>query len=185
MALTDSRVLYTLLVTAVAIERVAELAIARRNLGRALARGAVEAGGSDYPWMVALHGTFLAACLLEVWLLGRRWVPSLGTAMLSVLALSMAVRYWVIASLDGRWTTRAVYVPGDRLVARGPFRWMRHPNYAAVAAEMAAIPLVHGAWLTAIAYSAGNAFLLRRRIRAEEELIAHCAVRTEKADDRA
>jgi methyltransferase len=163
---------------------VIELAIARRNLVRALARGAVEAGGRDYPWMVALHGTFLAACLLEVWLLGRRWVPSLGAAMLAVLAISMLLRYWVIASLGGRWTTRAVYVPGDPLVVEGPFRWMRHPNYAAVVAEFAAVPLIHGAWVTALAYSAGNALLLRRRVRAEEALLAHCAVPTEKTDDR-
>ncbi len=91
--------------------------------------------------------------------------------MLGVLCGSMALRYWVVLTLGDRWTTRVVYVPGDALVAKGPFRWLRHPNYVAVAAEVAALPLVHGAWLTAIGYSAANALALRRRIEIENDTL--------------
>jgi methyltransferase len=87
----------------------------------------------------------------------------------------MALRYWAIASLGGRWTTRVVYVPGDPLVVTGPFRLVRHPNYAAVVAEVAAIPLVHTAWLTAVVFSVANAWLLRRRIGVEDALLDRLA----------
>lgn len=176
MAVTaDTRHLYTAVVALIAAERLVELRISRRNLRAAKLRGALEAGAADYPWMVGLHATFLVACSLEVFVCGRPWIPWLGGSMAVVVAASMSMRYWVIASLAGRWTTRAVFVPGDRLVTSGPFRWMRHPNYAAVIAEMAALPLLHSAWLTAIVWSAANAMLLRRRIRAEEQLLARCA----------
>jgi methyltransferase len=170
-----SRTAYTLLVALVALERLVETAVSRRNVRRALARGGVEAGRSDYPWMVALHGGFLAACVLEVRVLDRPWIPLLGLPMLLVVGAGMAVRYWVVASLDGRWTTRVVYVPGDPIVTGGPFRWMRHPNYAAVVAEVAAIPLVHTAWITAVVFSTANAWLLGRRIRVENQLLASLA----------
>jgi methyltransferase len=166
---------YGLFVAAIAIERLAEVVYSGRNVRRAIARGGVEEGARHYPAMVALHAALLASSVAEVWLLQRPWIPLLGVPMLAVVGAAMALRYWVIASLDGRWTTRVVYVPGDALVTTGPFRWIRHPNYAAVAAEVGAIPLVHGAWLTAVAFSAGNACLLRRRIRVEEALIGRLA----------
>lgn len=183
MVTSDSRVAYSALVALVALQRLVELRVGRRNLRRALARGAVEAGREHYPWMVALHASFLAACLLETWALSRPWNPTLGAVMLAVLAVATAVRYWVIVSLRGRWTTRVVYVPGDPLVATGPFRWMRHPNYAVVAAEVLALPLVHGAWLTAVAFSAANALLLRRRVAVEDQLLRRHA-RPPKREER-
>lgn len=167
----ETRIGYTVLLGVVAIERLVELGVSRRNVRRALARGAREAGRGHYPWMVALHSSFLAACLLEVHGLRRPWVPALGVPMLLVLAGAMATRYWVIHALGGRWTTRVLYVPGDRLVTTGPFRWCRHPNYAAVAAEIVALPLVHTAWITAAVFSTANAVLLRRRIAVEENML--------------
>jgi methyltransferase len=172
----DSRVAYTLLVGAFAIERLVELGISSRNVRRARARGAMEAGSEHYPAMVALHTALLAACPLEVWLLGRPWIAALGLPMLGLLAGAQALRYWVIHVLDGRWTTRVLFVAGDPLVTRGPFRWLRHPNYLAVAVEVAALPLVHTAWITAMAFSAANAVLLRMRIRAEEALLEQAEV---------
>ncbi|HSK10093.1 MAG TPA: isoprenylcysteine carboxylmethyltransferase family protein [Vicinamibacterales bacterium] len=168
----ESRVAYTALVVAVGVERLLELLISARNERRARARGAVEAGRGHYPAMVALHASFLAACPLEVWALHRPWRPALGVPMVAVLLAAGATRYWVIHALRGRWTTRVLYVPGDPLVTAGPYRWLRHPNYVAIVAEMAALPLVHGAWLTAAVFSAANALVLRRRIAAEERLIA-------------
>ncbi len=160
----------------------AETIVSSRNVRRAFARGGIEAGASHYPAMVALHAAFLASSVTEVWLLRRPWIPSLGVAMIGIVAAAMALRYWVISVLDGRWTTRVVYVPGDPLVVSGPFRWFRHPNYAAVVAEIAAIPLVHSAWLTAVVFTLANASLLRRRIRVEEELLGRVAGRPEEGE---
>lgn len=168
----DSRVLYTGLVLAVAAARLAELGVANRNRRRLLAEGAVEAGAGHYPAMVALHAAWLAACPAEVWLLGRPLVPPLAAAMLALLAGAMALRYWVIRTLGGRWTTRILVLPGAPLVATGPFRLVRHPNYLAVALEILALPLVHTAWLTATVFTAANAALMAVRIPAEERALA-------------
>jgi methyltransferase len=175
----DTRWAFTALVALVGVERLAELALSRRNVRRALARGAVEEGRDQYPWMVALHASFLAAGPLEVWSLGRPCIASLAAPMLSLVAGAMALRYWVILTLHGRWTTRVVYVPGDPLVKDGPFRWLRHPNYLAVVVEIAALPLVHTAWLTCLGYSVANAFALRQRIGTEEAALRRYAAPAE------
>lgn len=167
----DTRLLYVLLVALVATERVVELALSRRNVRRLLRLGGVEAGAGHYPWMVLLHAAFLAACPLEVLLLRRPFVPVLAAAMTFLLATTMALRYWVVASLAGRWSTRVIVLPGARLVRSGPYRWMRHPNYVAVVLELLALPLVHGAWLTAASFSGLNALVLLVRIRVENEAL--------------
>jgi len=175
MVTVDTRLAYTVLVAAVAALRLLELRVANRNTRAALARGAVEAGRRHYPWMVAMHSAFLGACLLETWVLDRPWVPSLAVAAAAVLVAAAAGRYWVVATLGRRWTTRVVYVPGDPLVTHGPFRWLHHPNYVVVAAEVAALPLVHGAWLTAVTFTVANALLLRKRIAIENALLNRLA----------
>ena len=122
--------------------------------------------------MALLHTGLLIASPLEVFQLNRPWVPLLGIVMLLFLAGTMALRYWAITSLGDRWTTRVFVVPGEPPVAKGPYRWLRHPNYLAVITEVAVLPLIHGAWWTAIAFSIGNALVLRTRIRVEEEALA-------------
>lgn len=168
----DTRLLYTILIALVAAGRLVELRIAERNRRRLLARGGVEASPGHYRWMVLLHTAFLIACPLEVWWLRRPFIPALGAAMLLLAALATALRYWVIRTLDGRWTTRIIVLPGTPPVVGGPYRWIRHPNYLAVCTEIAALPLVHTAWLTAVVFSVLNALLLRVRIRAEERALA-------------
>jgi methyltransferase len=170
--LAGSRVAYTLLVAAVALARLAELRLAERNRRRLLARGAVEAAPGHYPAMVALHATWLPACVLEVWLWRRPFIPALALVALPLLAAAFALRYWVIATLGERWTTRILALPGAPLVERGPYRWLRHPNYLAVTVEIAALPLVHTAWWTAAVFSLANAAVLAVRIRAEEAALA-------------
>jgi methyltransferase len=165
----DTRVLFTALVVLAAIGRLFELRIANRNRSRLLARGAVEIAPGHYPWMVALHSAWLIASLLEVWLLKRPFLPWLGATALVVFLGSFALRYWVISTLGDRWTTRIVCLPGQPLIAGGPYRWLRHPNYLAVILEIASLPLVHTAWLTALVCSLLDGILLRIRIRAEEE----------------
>jgi methyltransferase len=163
---------YELLVAAVAAERIAELVVARRNERWSVARGAIVTGQGHYPAMVALHTGLLAGCLIEVWLADRPFQPALGWPMLAVLAASQALRWWCVSTLGPRWNTRVIVVPGLPLVTGGPYRWLRHPNYVAVVAEGVALPLVHTAWITAVAFTVLNALLLGVRIRCENEALA-------------
>ncbi len=168
----DTRVLYTLLVALVALGRLIELRIAARNRRALIARGGVEAAPGHYRWMVFLHTAFLVGCPLEVWLFGRPFLAWLGIPMLFLVVLATGLRYWVIRTLDGRWTTRIIVLPGSSPVTGGPYRFLRHPNYLAVITEILALPLVHTAWLTAIVFSLLNGLLLRVRIRAEEAALS-------------
>jgi methyltransferase len=167
--MVDTRGLYTGLVALMVVERLVELAISRRNQRWLQGQGAIEVGAGHYPWMVLLHTLFLASCLAEVWLLDRPFYPALSVAMLVALMVSMALRYWVISTLGRRWTTRVFCLPAEPLVGGGPYRYLRHPNYLAVVIEIIALPMVHTAWLTALAFSVANGMLLKSRIRVEEE----------------
>ncbi|MYZ35339.1 MULTISPECIES: isoprenylcysteine carboxyl methyltransferase family protein [unclassified Streptomyces] len=162
---------YTVLVLAVGAERVAELVVARRNMRWSLERGAVERGQGHYPPMVVLHTALLLGCLAEVWLTGRSFVPALGWTMLAVAVAAQGLRWWCIRTLGPRWNTRVLVVPGLPLVTGGPYRLLRHPNYVAVVAEGLALPLVHGAWITALLFTVLNAALLTVRIRCENRAL--------------
>lgn len=159
---------YTALVLAVAGERLAELVVALRNTRWALARGGTETGRAHYPAMVALHTALLLGCLVEVRLADRPFTPLFGWAMVAVVAAAQGLRWWCIRTLGHRWNTRVIVVPGLPLVTGGPYALLRHPNYAAVAAEGLALPLVHGAWLTAALFTVLNAALMTVRVRCEE-----------------
>lgn len=169
----SSLTLFTILVAAVAGERLVELAVAQRNASWAFAHGGVESGRGHYPAMVALHTGLLAACVAEAFWSGRPFDARWGWAALAAVLASQALRWWCVTTLGPRWNTRIIVVPGLDLVARGPYRWLRHPNYVAVALEGAALPLVHSAWLTAAAFTVLNAVLLLRfRIPAEERALS-------------
>jgi methyltransferase len=146
---------------AVALERVGELVWARRNTQALLARGGREVGRAHYPLIVALHAAWLAALVL----LGHDRRPD--PILLALFGLVELGRIWVLAALGRRWTTRIIVVPGETLVVRGPYRFLRHPNYCVVAAEIALLPLAFGLPLTALVFSVLNAGLLRVRIRTE------------------
>jgi methyltransferase len=118
--------------------------------------------------MVALHTAFLASCVAEVWLLDRPWRPVVGLVSMLVLVAAFGLRWWTLKTLGNRWTTRVVVVPGETLVSSGPYQWLRHPNYVAVVLEIAAIPMIHCAWITAVVFSVANLVLLTVRVRAEE-----------------
>ena len=161
---------YVVLIAAVAVERLAELAISKRNLGLARARGGREHGFGHYPFMVVLHTGLLVACLIEA--AHRSFIPALGWPMIAVVVLAQALRWWCIAVLGPSWNTRVIVVPGLPLVERGPYRWLRHPNYVAVVLEGIALPLVHSAWITAVVFTVVNAGLLRVRISSENAALA-------------
>lgn len=164
--------LYALLLAGVGIERLAELRVSKRHAAEAIARGGVEFGRGHYPPMVALHSGFLLACLVEPWLLGRPFIPSLGWPMLALALTAQGIRWWCIGTLGWRWNTRVIVVPGLPRSARGPYRFLPHPNYLAVVIEGFALPLVHSAWITALAFTTLNGALLAIRIRCEDEALS-------------
>lgn len=157
--------IYTLLVLAVGLERIAELVVALRNKRWAFARGGREYGAGHYPFMVVLHTALLAACVVEAF--HRPFLPWLGWPMLVLVVAAQALRWWCIRTLGHQWNTKIIVVPGLPLVTGGPYRYFSHPNYVAVVVEGFALPLVHSAWLTALVFSVLNAGLLTVRIRAE------------------
>jgi methyltransferase len=166
---------YTVLILLVALERLAELVTAQRHARWSRARGGVEHGAGHYPVMVALHTGLLVGCLLETSLLHRPFLPWLGRPALVAAVLAQALRWWCITTLGTRWNTRVIVVPGLPLVDRGPYRWLRHPNYLAVVAEGIALPLVHSNWITAAVFTALNWPLLVTRIRCENAALSLAA----------
>lgn len=164
--MVTARALYLAFLLLLAAERLFEVALSRRNAARAFARGGRESGRAHFPAMVALHTAFLASCAVES---GMRTFPgALGWIAVAAALSAQGLRYWAVTSLGDRWNVRVIVVPGDAPVQRGPYRFVRHPNYTAVVLEMLAVPLVYGCWLTAAAFSAVHAVLLRIRIRDEE-----------------
>lgn len=150
----------------VLLQRLVELGLARRNTRALLAAGGVEHGEGHYPAMVAMHGAWLASLALAVgpatpvdpWLFG---------AFLAIQPL----RVWTMASLGRFWTTRIIVVPGAPPVRRGPYRWLRHPNYVVVALELALVPAAVGLWWLAGAATLANVAMMRVRIAAENAVL--------------
>jgi methyltransferase len=149
----------------VTLQRLGELLLSQRNTRRLLADGAREHGAAHYPLLVALHAAWLAA----LWW----WAPGqpVNLPLLVVFVLLQLGRVWVIATLGPRWTTRIIVKPGAPLVRLGPYRFVDHPNYWIVAAEIAVLPLVFGLAGLAIAFSLLNLAVLAVRIRAENEAL--------------
>jgi methyltransferase len=150
----------------VTIQRLGELALSRRNTRRLKARGGYEVASGHYRAMVALHVAWLAG----LWLLAFDRAPNL--VWLAAYGVLQVMRLWVIATLGSRWTTRIVVVPGAALVRTGPYRFLSHPNYAVVAAEIAVLPLAFGLGWFALIFSLLNAIVLAIRIRAEGAALA-------------
>jgi methyltransferase len=163
-------VLYWVL-AGVALQRLAELTLASRNTNRLRRQGGIEADARGYPLFVALHGGWLISL--------AAFVPpatSPSWPLLGLFALLQLGRVWVIASLGRRWTTRIIVVPGAAPVCRGPYRWVRHPNYLIVAGEIALLPLAFAQPAIAALFSAANLVLLARRLRLEDRALSAAAV---------
>lgn len=162
---------YVVLVLAVALERLVELVVAKRNLAWAMARGGRETGFSHYPVMVVLHTGLLVGALVEVLGWQREIFPALAVPMVVLVLAAQALRWWCIRTLGPQWNTRVVVVPGLALVTGGPYRFLRHPNYVAVVVEGFALPLAGSAWVTAVVFTVANAALLWVRLRTEERAL--------------
>ena len=163
--------LYLALVAAIAALRIVELAISTRNR-RALVRGGASAVPErHFRWMALLHTSVLIAAPAEVVGLQRPFLPLLGAVSIVLLVAAAAMRWWVIRTLGRHWNVGIMDSARDDVVDDGPYRWVRHPNYAAVFIEMLALPLVHTAWITAVAGMVAHVFVLRARIVAEERML--------------
>lgn len=149
----------------VTLQRLAELVIAERNTGRLLDEGAREASPGHYPFIVALHG----AWLIGLWILAYDIQPNI--ILIGVFLVLQALRVWVLTTLGPRWTTRIIILPGAPLVKTGPFRFVSHPNYCIVVAELFVLPLAFGLVWYGIVFSILNAIILTIRIRAENEAL--------------
>jgi methyltransferase len=151
----------------VAAQRLAELFLARRNTAALKARGAVEIGAGHYPLIVALHAAWLVAVAAFL-----PKAPAINAWFLAAYLLVQALRVWTLASLGPYWTTRIITLPGAPLVRRGPYRFLRHPNYLVVSLEIALLPLVFGEVVVAAVFTLLNAAALAWRIRQEEGALA-------------
>jgi len=156
----------TVILAFVTLQRIGELALANRNTQRLIERGAFEKSRTHYPLIVVLHATWL----FGLWCLA--WNAQVNLLFLMVFVALQALRVWVIATLGERWTTRIIVLPGSHRITTGPYRYLNHPNYAVVVAEIAILPLVFGLWAYAIVFSVLNALVLIIRIRAEERALS-------------
>jgi methyltransferase len=164
-------ILSVAILSLVTAQRIGELVLAQKNTRRLLARGAVETGAGHYPFIVALH----VAWLIGLWLLA--WDRPLNLWLLAVFIGLQAARLWVIATLGGRWTTRIITLPGEPLIRRGPYRFVSHPNYLVVAAEILVLPLAFGLVWFALIFSLLNAAMMAVRISSEARALEAAASR--------
>lgn len=154
----------------VAVQRLLELRVSRRNERLLRAKGAVERGVGHYPVMVAIHVFWLVSTLVEGVLRGPE-IPAWWPVPVALFLLAQLLRYWAILSLGENWNVRILVVPGRKLVRRGPYRYFPHPNYVVVAVEVLTLPLIFGAWTTAVIFTALNAAFLLVRIREEDRAL--------------
>ena len=158
-----------LLLAFVTLERIAELFIARANTQALMARGAREVAPGHYFMIVALHSAWLAT----LWIYGP--AQPVNPAWLTVFGILQVLRFWTLATLGRRWTTRIIVIPGETLVRNGPYRFLAHPNYLVVIGEIAVLPLCFGLVWTALTFSLLNLAVLSIRIRAESAALGEAA----------
>ena len=163
--------LYLGLLLAVAALRLFELRISKRHQRQMAARGAARVKDPHFRWMAVFHTAVLAGAAAEVVFLGRKFLPALALPMLALFLAANVVRFWVIRTLGEHWNVQVVDSTRLGFVSSGPFRYVRHPNYAAVFVEMAALPLVHTAWITALAGGLAHAVVLGLRLSVEDPVL--------------
>lgn len=172
--MTGTEILFVILILATGVERIYELFVSRKHAAIAFSKGGVEFGQGHFPAMVILHTGFLLGALFEVLVFDRPFPGLVGWVFLGLAILAQLARYWIIWSLGEQWNTRVIVIPGATRVRRGPYRfsWLRHPNYWVVAIEGIVLPMVHGAWVTALVFTVLNAVLLLGfRIPAENKAL--------------
>jgi methyltransferase len=162
---------YLALLALVGLERLFELRISRRNQQRLEKQGVRKIAEPHFRWMVFTHAGVLACAATEVILLRRPPIPLLAIAMAALFIFANALRWWVIRTLAGHWNVEVMASSRVGVVTSGPYRWVRHPNYVAVVIELFSLPMIHTAWITALAGTLANLEILRRRLRVEEGVL--------------
>ncbi len=162
---------YILLLVIVGLGRLLELRISRRHQQQLAQNGSIPLPEPGFRWMVMLHTGILAGSALEVWRLKRPYIRGLAIPMGILWALANGLRWWVIHSMGEHWNVQVIDSTRLDVVTRGPFRWIRHPNYLAVFTELVALPLIHSAWITAITGALAHIWVLWRRITLEEQVL--------------
>jgi methyltransferase len=166
-----SVIAYLALLVIVALLRLVELRISRRHQMEMVARGAAKVDEPRFRWMVLLHTAVLIGAGAEVVFLKRPFLPILATLMFAIFLAANCVRWWVIRTLGEHWNVQVMDSTRLGVISSGPFRFVRHPNYAAVFAEMLALPLIHTAWITALAGTVAHAVVLSQRLSTEERVL--------------
>lgn len=166
-----SVIAFLILLVLVAALRLVELRISRRHQQQLVARGAAKVDEPRFRWMVLLHTAVLIGAALEVVFFKRPFIPGLAAVMFVIFLAANAVRWWVIRTLGDHWNVQVMDSTRLGVITTGPFRFVRHPNYAAVFAEMLALPLIHTAWITAIAGTVAHATVLAQRLSTEERVL--------------
>jgi methyltransferase len=166
-----SVICFLALLIAVALLRLAELRISTRHQKEMIARGAEKIDEPKFRWMVLLHTAVLLGAACEVVFLKRPFLPALAAPMFAVFLAANAVRWWVIRTLGEHWNVQVMDSTRLGVITCGPFRYVRHPNYAAVFAEMLALPLIHTAWITATVGAMAHAAVLAERLSTEERVL--------------
>lgn len=166
-----SVIAYLALLVLVALLRIVELQISRRHQQQMVAHGAAKVDEPRFRWMVLLHTGVLIGAAAEVVFLHRPFIPPLAAACFAIFLAANAVRWWVIRTLGEHWNVQVMNSTGLGVITTGPFRYVRHPNYAAVFVEMLVLPLIHTAWITAIAGSLAHIFVLSQRLSTEERVL--------------
>ncbi len=162
---------YLILLAVVGIGRLLELNLSRRNQKSLAKQGVRKVPEPHFRWMVIVHGGVLVCAALEVTLLHRPWIPTLAISMGVLFVLANALRWWVIRTLAGYWNVEVMASPSVGVVTSGPYRWVRHPNYVAVVAELFSLPMIHTAWITAILGTCADLEILRRRVLVEDGVL--------------
>ena len=166
-----SVIAYLVLLLVVAGLRLYELRISRRHQAEMVARGASKIADPRFRWMVVLHTAVLLGSALEVVFLRRPFYPLFAAVCFAIFLAANVVRWWVIRTLGDHWNVQVVDSTAMGIVSTGPFRYVRHPNYAAVFVEMLALPLIHCAWITALAGSLAHVLVLSQRLTTEERVL--------------
>ncbi|HXN51262.1 MAG TPA: isoprenylcysteine carboxylmethyltransferase family protein [Candidatus Acidoferrum sp.] len=164
-------VAYLALLLAVALLRIFELGVSRRNQQQMIAQGATKVNNPRFRWVVLVHTAVLIGAALEVVLLRRPFIPTLAAVMFFLFLASNAVRLWVVRAMGKHWNVQVMNSMGLGVVTSGPFRFVRHPNYAAIFVEMFSLPLIHTAWITALLGCVGYAITISQRIAVEESVL--------------
>lgn len=170
---------FLIIISIVIIQRIVELAVAKRNERWMRSQGAFEAGAEHYPVMVMMHVAFFVSLIMEVTLLDRP-LSSIWYILLLIFLMAQVMRIWCLTSLGKYWNTKILVVPGSDVIRQGPYKWLRHPNYVIVSIEILVLPLLFGAYFTAFVYSLLNIWMLSVRIPTEEKALRNATNYEEK-----